>query len=218
MIANNEMQLSCICNQKGMIIASFAIAKIDSELKIVIAKDLIKIFIEDLLPFAKFFNVLFKENNKSVKASISANNNDIESFLNNDFCSLSLSISNEKEHIDKLITMDDWAVANKILGNYDLSYEDVDKYRPLELNYDQLRVSFTKGCFRGQEIVARMKYLGVNRRKFSTVIADPISGSCKEMKSIGDRIYYQDYEIFNSLIKRDELESFESDTSIKKII
>ena len=212
------MQLSCICNQKGMIIASFAIAKINSELKIVIAKDLIKIFIEDLSPFAKFFNVLFKENNKSVKGSISENNNDIKSFLKNDFCSLSLSISDEKEHIDKLITKDDWAVANKILGNYDLSYKDVSKYRPLELNYDQLRVSFTKGCYRGQEIVARMKYLGVNRRKFSTVIADPISDSCKEMKNIGDRIYYQDYEIFNSLIKRDELKSFKSDTSIKKII
>ena len=116
------------------------------------------------------------------------------------------------------MTNDDLAVENKILGIFDLSYVDVDKYRPLELNYDQLRVSFTKGCFRGQEIVARMKYLGVNRRKFSTVIADPISGSCKEMKSIGDRIYYQDLEILNSLIKRDELEFFEYDTSVKKII
>ena len=50
--------------------------------------------------------------------------------------------------------------------------KDVALYRPLELNYDKLRVSFTKGCFRGQEIIARMHYLGVNRRTFCTVIND----------------------------------------------
>ena len=49
---------------------------------------------------------------------------------------------------------------------------DFNKYRPNELNYDKTRVSFTKGCFRGQEIVARVHYLGVNRREFVTARVD----------------------------------------------
>ena len=198
--------------------ASFAITRIDSDLKIVIAKDLIKIFKEDLSPFSQFFNVSFKESNKYVKASICKDGEDTQEFLKNEFCSLFLSFSDEEDHIEKSISEDNWSMANKILGNYCLAFKDVGKFRPLELNYDHLRVSFTKGCYRGQEIVARMKYLGVNRRKFSTVIAEVDSDYCKEMKNIGDRTYYQNYEIFNTLIKRDELASIESEASIKKII
>ena len=63
-------------------------------------------------------------------------------------------------------------VANKLLLNFQMCAKDVALYRPLELNYDKLRVSFTKGCFRGQEIIARMHYLGVNRRTFCTIIND----------------------------------------------
>ena len=61
-------------------------------------------------------------------------------------------------------------MAHKLAKILFLDIENVKKYRPLEINFDAQRVSFDKGCFRWQEIVARMKYLGVDRRKFSTLI------------------------------------------------
>ena len=39
-------------------------------------------------------------------------------------------------------------------------------YTPQELNYDQLgHISFTKGCYTGQEIVARMHYRGKAKKR-----------------------------------------------------
>ena len=56
------------------------------------------------------------------------------------------------------INLSQWEAANKILGNLYLKSKDTEKYRQLEIKYDELRVSFDKGCYRGQEIVARMHY------------------------------------------------------------
>ncbi|MFC1689696.1 YgfZ/GcvT domain-containing protein [Pseudomonadota bacterium] len=47
-----------------------------------------------------------------------------------------------------------------------LSAETTEKFIPQMLGYDQLgAVSFTKGCYPGQEIVARAHYLGKVKRK-----------------------------------------------------
>ena len=104
------------------------------------------------------------------------------------------------------------------LRNYFLSIDDVNKYRPLELNYDQLRVSFQKGCYRGQEVVARMKYLGVNRRIFSTVITKNNYDFEKEFKVIGSKINLNNYFIFNSIIKRESIERLNATDGVVTII
>ena len=88
--------------------------------------------------------------------------------------------------------------------------EDVGLYRPLELNYDKLRVSYTKGCFRGQEIIARMHYLGVNRRTFCTVIEDTNHPIELDIKITGDRISYKNYDIYNCYIENTVKEKIES--------
>ena len=119
--------------------------------------------------------------------------------------------------------MNDWIVANKLALNIDLNLNDIGKYRPLEINYDKNRVAFDKGCFRGQEIIARMKYLGVDRRKFVTIISpEAISlESIKENKNfkvIGEILRYKDLYIFSSLIKRDFLDEFSSNNPSVVII
>ena len=82
-------------------------------------------------------------------------------------------IGNYKNYKNKnSINLDMWNAANKILGILHLDKSDSGKFRPLEINFDKHRVSFEKGCFRGQEIVARMKYLGIDRRKFCTFIVN----------------------------------------------
>jgi len=198
--------------------ASFLIIKKDSKYKIVISKDLINIFIGDISPFAKFFSVTFVKSEEIIKGSVEKKDTNPSPFLSNDFFSLSININQHEDKIDCLISTDEWLIANKILGNYCLSIDDVEKYRPMELNYDHLRVSFNKGCYRGQEIVARMKYLGVNRRKFSTIVIDQNSNITETFKIFGNIINQKGFDIFNCMIKRDDLETMNTDESIKLII
>ena len=105
-----------------------------------------------------------------------------------------------------------------ILGNFYLSKNEVGKYRPLEINYDIQRVSFDKGCFRGQEIIARMKYLGVDRRRFCTIISKTEIKEEKNLKIIGESIKIKDSFICLSIIKKDSLEALtQEDPSIQII-
>ena len=96
--------------------------------------------------------------------------------------------------------------------------EDIGKYRPLEINYDNLRVSFDKGCYRGQEIVARMKYLGIDRRKFCTLVVNNNFELSQKIKIIGKIIKLDELKVFNAIIKRDEIDQVKKSKDILELI
>ena len=197
--------------------AGFLLLKEGLTFKVIIASELSNVFVEELLPFAKFFGVTFKETDQYVKVSILKNNEKFL-FIKNNYFGLSAQITATREHIDQPIVMEDWKVANALIKNYPLLAEDVGKYRPLEIFYDQLRVSFDKGCYRGQEIVARMKYLGVDRRSFSTVISKESYEINSNMKLVSSEVFYKGYKIFNCSIKKDSLEMVENDPLVELVL
>ena len=129
---------------------------------------------------------------------------------------LSIKESNY-EHSDS-ITYENWQAANKILGILFLQFEDIFKYRPIEINFDNLRVSFDKGCYRGQEIVARMKYLGVDRRKFCTIVAQQEYTVSNDIKITGEIVNLDNIKVFNAIIKTAELDHIRNDPKIITII
>ena len=197
--------------------ASFFLIKENNNFKIIIDESLINILIDDLSPYSKFFGVTFKLTTQFVIGSIS-DNEKIKPFLKNEYFSLTVQLSHKKNELGSSIKLNEWLIANKILRNYFLSIEDINKYRPLELNYDLLRVSFDKGCYRGQEVVARMKYLGVNRRRFSTVITDIDYQFEKDFKVVGNKIELKNYNVFNAIIKREDLETIKENKGVITII
>jgi len=210
---NNSCQLSCICNQKGLVIAEFIIKKIDSEFLIVIDESLIDVFIDDLTPYAKFFGVTFDKGDELVRGSIQLNSSKIDNdvfFLQSDGYGLQIEITDDVSSILNQISIDEWNVANKLLLNFQMCAKDVALYRPLELNYDKLRVSFTKGCFRGQEIIARMHYLGVNRRTFCTVINGTDHLLELDIKILGSAISHNNLSIFSCYIDKPSQEKIQS--------
>ncbi|MDB4135837.1 hypothetical protein N9731_04025 [Gammaproteobacteria bacterium] len=216
-LSSGIMQLSSICNQKGLVMAGFILVKEGSKFKVIIATELSNVFVEELLPFAKFFGVTFKKTDEHVKVSI-LKNNDSFLFIKNNYFGLSAQITATREHIEQPLLIEDWKVANAVLKNYYLSAEDIGKYRPLEIFYDQLRVSFDKGCYRGQEIVARMKYLGVDRRRFSAVISLESYEISSNIKLISSEVFYKGYKIFNCSIKRDSLEMIKNDPLVELVL
>ncbi|MFC3031895.1 YgfZ/GcvT domain-containing protein [Pseudoalteromonas fenneropenaei] len=58
-----------------------------------------------------------------------------------------------------------WQRAAILAGEPSLGEQDIDQYVPQMLNLQALDgISFRKGCYTGQETVARMRYLGKNKR------------------------------------------------------
>ena len=193
--------------------AGFLICKSNNGFKIIINNELVDTFTKELTPFAKFFGVTFLETKNCVCASIESKPFSESVFLKNKDFALSVKIDDEMKNISDSISWEEWSVANMLLGNFNLSKNDVGKYRPLEINYDKQRVSFDKGCFRGQEIVARMKYLGVDRRQFCTIISKNEIKQGKDFKTLGQSIWLEDNFISLGIIKKDYLEIFKNNPS-----
>ena len=218
LVSNETFHLSSICNQKGLVMAGFLICKSNNGFKIIINNELVDTFTKELTPFAKFFGVTFLETENYVCASIESKPFSKRVFLKNKDFALSVKIDDEMKNISDSISWEEWSVANMLLGNFYLSKNDVGKYRPLEINYDKQRVSFDKGCFRGQEIVARMKYLGVDRRQFCTIISKNEIKEDKDFKTLGQSIRLEDNFISLGIIKKDYLEIFKKDNPSTTII
>jgi hypothetical protein len=75
----------------------------------------------------------------------------------------------------------DWQLADIRAGIPEITAATTGQFVPQMVNLDLLGgISFTKGCYTGQEIVARMKYLGrVKRRmlRFSAPDRPPMAGA-----------------------------------------
>lgn len=60
----------------------------------------------------------------------------------------------------------DWSTLRIRAGLADITTENTEKYTPHMLNLDRLgAISFNKGCYTGQEVVARTENLGASKRR-----------------------------------------------------
>ena len=217
-INESGFQLSSICDHKGFVICDFIIHRDVDIYKVIINSELKEIFIAELSQFAQFYSVKFHLNQQNVIGHVKNTSQSSKSYwCNNEYC-LGLEIHDKDFNADNLIDENEWLLANKIAKILFLDIQDSKKYRPLEIYYDKLRVSFDKGCYRGQEIVARMKYLGVDRRKFSTLITKDTFNVDEGIKVVGNILNVKEYKIFNAIIKKNEIDLVSNLDSVIKII
>lgn len=67
-----------------------------------------------------------------------------------------------------------WEALSLLMGHFPFHAQDSEHYTPQELHYDQNGyVSFSKGCYTGQEIVARMHYRGKQKKQLFLLSIDP---------------------------------------------
>ncbi|WP_199609583.1 tRNA-modifying protein YgfZ [Flocculibacter collagenilyticus] len=91
------------------------------------------------------------------------------------------------EHQSFLYSPEYWQYLSIMDGEPHLTAPLINEYVPQALNQQALNaISFTKGCYIGQEMVARMKFLGKNKR--ATYI---LKGSSDILPVSGDSIEYQ---------------------------
>jgi len=88
------------------------------------------------------------------------------------------------QHQSILFTQQQWTLTNIQTATPHLTQTAINQYVPQMLNLQALdAISFSKGCYTGQEMVARMKYLGKNKR--ATFI---IKGSASQKPQPGSEL------------------------------
>jgi len=77
----------------------------------------------------------------------------------------------------------DWTAMRIRAGLADITLENTEKYTPHMLNLDRIgAISFNKGCYTGQEVVARTENLGESKRRLMRYRCDALD------ITIGDKL------------------------------
>ena len=176
-LINEELgQISSLCNEKGFILCNFEIIFDQNKWLIIIENSLKDIFLNEITKFLPFYKVSAEPLSSKVigftrkKGQAMLPNEHL--VLSSDIAYLSLSIDKNNKSQDNLdiLSTENWAINRKIMGDHQIELEETGKYRPHELGQHNTRVSFTKGCFKGQEIIARMEYLGKLKKETRLIV------------------------------------------------
>jgi folate-binding protein YgfZ len=197
-------QISSLCNEKGFILCNFEIIFDQNKWLIIIEKTLKDVFLKEMSKFLPFYKVSVELITAKVigftrkKDQAMLPNEHL--ILSSDLASLSLLIDGNDEYSNDLdaINFDNWSINRKIMGDHLIQLEETGKYRPHELGQHNTRVSFNKGCFKGQEIIARMEYLG-KLKKETRLIIHSNRKEVSEFIVIGQSYLYKE-TIFSSCL------------------
>lgn len=163
------IQLNAICNSKGRVISIFFTAyKTNNSLLLALQKSNYIMVLNHLKKYAIFSKISFKVNKlfKLIyhKNSIKNNSYYDHSIVQND---QDIEISSIPfNHMERINILNKFPIIDSL---------NTEKFLPAELNLDHFNIiSYTKGCFFGQEIIARMKYLGRVKKKLFVMILNDV--------------------------------------------
>ena len=183
LLRKNKIQLSAFCQHQGKIIALFWLMRAERSFLISFPADLAEKVISRLRMFILISDVII-ENISEHYAQIGLFNEASSSaYIINESLSLLIESSrNTDKEIDS--NYEEWIKASIESQIPEVYLTSSEKFVPQMLNLDinEVGVSFSKGCYPGQEVVARLHYLGeAKRRLFSFKSMSEIQ--------IGDSLY-----------------------------
>ena len=186
-VSPKNSELGALCNAKGRIISSFNLCYLENRSYALIGhKEALLKTEEELQKYSAFYEVEMKENKsfsffgveKNLFESIyneqmAQTENTIEKgscrFINYLGKRFLLAFCNEdgltefKNLFELIEEKAHWNLDEILCRNVEISKENIGKFTPHELNYDvNNRIDFEKGCYTGQEVVARMQYRSKN--------------------------------------------------------
>jgi len=159
-LETNQAKLACFCTHKGRIASLFHILLIENGVRLLLPKSILEATIGHIKKYAVFFKVEVRSNTTELFAICSNQLNDQESEQHIKIDQTDLQVSFEESDYSK----DDdafWFIhlAEKKIAW--LTQDTLDHFLPHNLNLPALNaIDFKKGCFTGQEVIARMQYKG----------------------------------------------------------
>jgi folate-binding protein YgfZ len=178
-----SLQLSAYCQHQGKILALFWVTKNEDSFLLSFPSDLLEVIKPRLQMFVIMSDVVIEDVTKEHIQVGSIDEPNQEALAIND--KLSLIITDKKDlNQFNLWPIEDWGMACVESALPEIFLMTSEKLVPqmLNLDIDEFGVNFSKGCYPGQEVVARLHYLGsAKRRLFAFVIDSDVN--------VGDSLY-----------------------------
>ncbi|MFT7185392.1 MAG: folate-binding protein YgfZ [Pseudohongiellaceae bacterium] len=202
-ITNDTIQFSTVNTPKGRMYGLFKIVRIESGFLIRLESSTLEQFLKNITKYKVFFKCEIKIEEQllsfgyqaltSNEKNLPQQNNELQRTGSEFISRLSdkqalFEIWSSDLSLDKITTALDpeiWFAKEAQLGIPELYAATQDCFILQYLNLHELgAVSFKKGCYTGQEIIARMKFLGKLKKKMY-LLSSPI----KEIAEAGSNIY-----------------------------
>jgi len=205
-IQDNKIQINAYCQHQGKIIAIIWVFKKNRKFYLSIPKDLLELVISKLNVFKLLSKVEILDFSEKIYQYGLINEANEKAFK----ISEKLSLLTTSETLENYHNQSQWETAciDECLPEIYLNMSEKHIPQALNLDINEMGVSFTKGCYPGQEVVARMHYLGKPKRrlfrftsKFEVFIGDTLHvNESKSLKASGEviRVNKKDTE-FNFL-------------------
>ena len=193
-IKGNEIQINAYCQHQGKIIAIIWVFKKDGSYYLSMPNDLKELVLSKLNMFKLMSKVEIEDFSEKVyQYGLIKEDNDKSFKINKN-----LSLLTTRELLTGYQERSFWEVECIKEGVPEIYLKMSEKHIPQSLNLDinEVGVSFTKGCYPGQEVVARMHYLGKPKRRLfrftsnvEVLIGDSLDvNDSKSLKSAGQVI------------------------------
>jgi folate-binding protein YgfZ len=188
-----SVQLNAYCQHQGKILALFWVTRNEDSFFLSFPSDLLEAIKPRLQMFVIMSDVSIEDATKDYIQVGSIGETHQKALVINE--KLSLIITN-KQDINQfnMGPIEDWGMACIDSSLPEIFSITSEKLVPqmLNLDIDEIGVNFSKGCYPGQEVVARLHYLGSAKRRlfvfessFEINISDPLY--CASSKSAKDR-------------------------------
>ncbi len=199
-LANLAWQFSAYCNPKGRALALFYVWRNDEEIFAILHRDLLDSIRKRLTMYVMRSKVSIEEvsnatfiateHPKEMGSLEQTEDSAILGFANS---TLTVHFSGARSETD---TGDVWRSQLIKAGLPQIEAVSSELFIPQMINLDLLGgINFKKGCYTGQEIVARMHYLGKLKQRMMLL---EISGANKASElSVGDKLTLEDKSIGN---------------------
>jgi len=191
-IKEGELQINTYCQHQGKIIAIIWVFKKNDVFYLSIHSSVSTLVLDKLNMYKMMSDVTFEDKSKEINQygivdeKIDSNGFKINNKLHLKTTRNVLETEENNYHWNKCLI--DSYIPEVTIDTSEIFVPEV-----LNLDINQLGVSFTKGCYPGQEVVARMHYLGNAKRRMyrfkSNIHVNPGSGlfvsSSKSMRPSG---------------------------------
>ena len=170
---SSSIQLNAYCQHQGKMLALFWVMRSNDDFLLSFPLDLLEIIKSRLQMFVIMSDVTIDDVSDDYLQIGVIGENQNKAFTIND--KLSLIIANPSELSKfKVASNDFWHKACIDSSLPEIYLLTSEKLVPQMLNLDinEIGVNFSKGCFPGQEVVARLHYLGVAKRRLFAFESD----------------------------------------------
>ena len=182
-LGNSSVQLNAYCQHQGKILALFWVTKNEDSFFLSFPKDLLEAIKPRLQMFIIISDVVLEDITKDYIQVGSIDEAHQKALVINDKLSLTIA---DKQDINKfnMEPIDHWNKACIDSSLPEIFSVTSEKLVPQMLNLDinEFGVNFSKGCYPGQEVVARLHYLGSAKRRLFAFEVDADA-------NVGDSIY-----------------------------